>query len=54
MKLNEFIRKYRLSIDAVIYDRIPLFGRINDEERREWVLNEEGLYMWAKSEGVRI
>lgn len=26
----------------------------NDEERRGWVLNDEGLYLWARSEGVRI
>lgn len=28
--------------------------RINDEERRLWILNDEGLYSWARSEGVRI
>ena len=26
----------------------------NDEERRGWVLNDEGLYNWARSEGVKI
>jgi len=28
--------------------------RLNDEERRQWVLNDEGLYRWARSEGVRV
>ena len=28
--------------------------RLNDKERRLWVLNDEGLYQWARSEGVRI
>lgn len=28
--------------------------RHNDEERRQWVLNDEGLYSWARSEGVRV
>ena len=28
--------------------------RLNDAERRAWVLNDEGLYRWARSEGVRI
>jgi hypothetical protein len=28
--------------------------RLNDEERRLWVLNDEGLYNWARSEGVPI
>lgn len=26
----------------------------NDEERREWILNDEGLYRWAKAEGVSV
>lgn len=26
----------------------------NDAERRLWILNDEGLYRWARSEGVRI
>ena len=26
----------------------------DDEERRLWVLNDEGLYNWARSEGVEI
>lgn len=28
--------------------------RLSDEERRQWVLNDEGLYRWARSEGCRI
>lgn len=27
---------------------------LNDRERRLWILNDEGLYNWARSEGVRI
>ena len=27
--------------------------RRGDEERRQWVLNDEGLYNWARNEGVR-
>jgi hypothetical protein len=27
---------------------------LNNEERRLWILNDEGLYRWARSEGVRI
>ena len=26
----------------------------NDSERRQWILNDEGLYRWARSEGVKI
>ena len=25
----------------------------NDEERRLWILNDEGLYNWARSKGVK-
>ena len=28
--------------------------RLSDEDRRQWILNDEGLYRWARSEGVRI
>ena len=27
---------------------------LNDKERREWILNDEDLYQWARSSGVRI
>lgn len=27
---------------------------LNDKERRLWILNDEGLYRWARAEGVRI
>jgi len=49
MSLTEFIRKNRKAIDH--YTQSPYK---NDEERRQWVLNDEGLYNWARSEGVRI
>lgn len=26
----------------------------NDAERRQWILNDEGLYRWAQNEGVNI
>jgi len=28
--------------------------RLNNEERRLWILNDESLYRWARREGVRI
>jgi hypothetical protein len=27
---------------------------LSDAERRLWILNDEGLYNWARREGVRI
>lgn len=47
--LREFIREHREEIDQLTKSSIH-----NDEERRQWILNDEGLYNWAKSEGVRI
>lgn len=58
--LREFICENRAELDACIRralqgDRLtPLYMPLNDEERRQWVLNDEGLYGWARSDGVRI
>lgn len=56
MTLAQFIKENRAELDKCIAGAI---GREtnpypNDSERRLWVLNDEGLYNWAKSEGVRI
>jgi len=56
MTFTEFIRENRDQLDAYIakslgHDHNPLPF---DHERRLWVLNDEGLYNWARSEGVRI
>lgn len=56
MTLKQFIRDNRTELDAAIAralgrDKNPL---PNDNERRLWVLNDEGLYLWARSEGVPI
>ena len=47
--LTDFIKEHREEIDKHI--KTPYH---NDEERRQWVLNDEGLYNWARSEGVKI
>ena len=53
MTMAKFIRENRGEIDAAI-KRVCDNCRLNDQERRLWVLNDEGLYRWARSEGVRI
>ena len=53
MTLRQFIRDNRKDLDAAILRVCPGLS-LNDEERRLWVLNDEGLYNWARSEGVRI
>jgi hypothetical protein len=53
--IRDFIRENREQLDGII--RRHGQGNIdslNDEERRLWILNDEDLYRWARSEGVRI
>lgn len=65
--MREFIKQNRNEIDNCInsvlfrYDGNGGRGTVpnpppkrNDAERRDWVLNDEGLYLWARREGVRI
>jgi hypothetical protein len=47
--LTDFIKEHREEIDKLTKSQYK-----NDEERRLWILNDEGLYNWARSEGVRI
>ena len=54
MTLKDFILKNRKELDVAIERACPNVGKITDEERRLWVLNDEGLYQWARSEGVKI
>lgn len=55
MTLDNFIKEHREEIDNGVkrYLNRPEM-RLNDSDRRQWVLNDEGLYQWARSEGVRI
>lgn len=67
MRMRQFIEQNRDAIDQAIngtlyrYDGNGGRGTVpspppsrNDDERRQWVLNDESLYRWARSEGVRI
>jgi hypothetical protein len=51
--LSQFIRENRALIDQIILRQVPN-ARLNDGERKQWILNDEGLYIWARSYGVRI
>jgi hypothetical protein len=56
MTMKEFLRRNRSELDACIAralgrERNPI---PNDNERRLWVLNDEGLYNWARREGVKV
>jgi hypothetical protein len=67
MRMADFIRENRENIDLAInrelyrYDGRGGRGHIpdpppkrNDTERESWIMNDERLYAWARSEGVRI
>lgn len=55
MTLRQFIQDNRTEIDHAIRTHLKNPNlRLNDEERRLWILNDEGLYNWARSAGVRI
>lgn len=53
MTMKEFIKENKEEIDTAIR-RVCHNCRINDQERRMWINNEEGLYLWARRMGVRI
>jgi hypothetical protein len=55
MSIRQFIKEHRLMLDTKI--RIILKKpnyKLNDEERRQWILNDEDLYRYARSYGVNI
>ena len=52
MSMASFIKENKAEIDAAIKSVSDV--RLNDKERRMWIMNDEGLYRWARSCGVRI
>jgi hypothetical protein len=51
--MTAFIQEHRQELDECI-KRVCSNCSLNDQERRMWILNDEGLYNWAKSKGVNI
>lgn len=52
--MTTFIITHREQIDTYIRGVNPNQTIFNDEERRLWILNDEVLYNFAKSEGVNV
>jgi hypothetical protein len=50
--MRKFIRENREAIDKYIKSICPNC-RLNDDERKGWILNDEYLYNWARSFGVK-
>ena len=54
MKMREFIDENRDEIEAGIRRVCPNIGKLTKSDLRDWIANDEGLYLWARSEGVRV
>lgn len=55
MQLRAFLKENRTEIDKHIRNVVPNYPySINDKDRTEWINNDEMLYEWAKSEGVKL
>lgn len=53
MTLVNFIKENKIELDKCIKRVVPN-ARLNNEERRLWILNDESLYQWARRCKVRI
>jgi len=53
MTFRKFIDDNREEIDKYILRVIP-GAKLNNEDRRMWILNDDDLYKWAKRSGVKI
>jgi len=55
MRMSEFIKQNRKELDRLIKKAMhDMDYRLNDGDRKDWILNDEGLYNWARREGVKV
>lgn len=54
MSKREWMKRNRAELDREIRIACPNVGPLNDEDRWQWVENDEGLYLWAKGDGVSL
>lgn len=54
MTIQEFIEQNRGEIDEIIRSHINPNVILDDDDREDWISNDEGLYEWALSEGVDV
>ena len=47
MTKREYIKQNREEIDAHIRRVVPNIGTINDDDREQWIMSDEGLYIEA-------
>lgn len=54
MSIRNFIQENRVELEAAIRRACPNVGKLNVEDLRQWIANDEGLYAWARSEGCKV
>lgn len=57
MSRRKFLTDYRTQIDATIRAKHGMQSyadSLNDTDRWVWILNDEGLYNFARSVGVKV
>jgi len=52
--MRAFIREHAAELREAIRKVCPNVGGLDEEELRRWIINDEGLYNWARSEGVPV
>jgi hypothetical protein len=51
--LQGFIDEHRTEISVAIWNQCPNIP-LDDDELRQWIANDEGLYRWAQGEGYDV
>jgi len=54
MNKRNWIKENRKAIDKYIREKVPNIGSLNDNDRWDWIMNDECLYNWARRNGVRV
>lgn len=54
MDIQEFIDNNYDELLQHIKSVCPNCQIFNDKDIEQWILNDEGLYLWAKGEGVKV
>lgn len=54
MTMRQFIKENRQEIDDYIRRIVPNIGTLNDNDRQQWIANDESLYSWAYQNKVRV
>ena len=54
MTIQEFIDENKDALDRCIKSVCPNCDLDDDGQREMWIMNDEGLYLWARSAGVDV